>query len=227
MRILVIEDEKKLADAIKESLEHEQHEVCMAGTGEEGFFLLNAECFDLVILDLMLPGRSGIDILPALRKRGLHIPVIIITALDALEDRVLGLDSGADDYLVKPFAFPELHARIRALQRRGGAVESALKLTFCDLEMDLIAREVSRAGQSIELTVKEFEILEYLLRHRENIVTRDMLVRDIWKEPARVVPLDNVIDVHVARLRKKIDAAFGEPLLHTIRGVGFILRSVQ
>lgn len=226
MRILIIEDEKKLAEAIRESLEHEQYEVRLAGTGEEGFFLLNDERFDLVVLDLMLPGRGGLDILSALRKRGLRAPVIIITARDALEDRVIGLDSGADDYLVKPFAFPELHARIRALLRRGSAAEPALRLAFRDLEMDLITREVSRAGQAIELTGKEFDILEYLLRHRENIVTRDMLVRDIWKEPARVVPLDNVIDVHIARLRKKIDAAFGEPLLHTIRGVGFILRSV-
>jgi DNA-binding response OmpR family regulator len=224
MRILVIEDEKKLAQAIKESLEYEQYEVCVACSGEDGFFQASAESFDLLILDLMLPGRDGIDILSTLRKRHFEMPVIIITARDTVEDHVIGLDKGADDYLVKPFAFPELHARIRALLRRGKN-ESALKLKFADLEVDLVTRAVSRAAQPIELTGKEFEILEYFLRHQGSIVTREMIVRDIWKEPSRVVPLDNVIDVHIARLRKKIDSAFDSALIHTIRGVGFILRS--
>lgn len=226
MRILVIEDETKLAQAIKESLEYERYEVSLACTGEEGFFLLNAQAFDLVLLDLMLPGRDGIDILSTLRKRQVHTPVIIITARDTVDDHVLGLDSGADDYLVKPFAFAELHARMRALLRRGKA-ESLLKLKFADLEIDLVTRDVARAGQMIDLTAREFELLEYFLRHQESVVTRDMIVRDIWKEPARVVPLDNVIDVHIARLRKKIDAGFDHALLHTIRGVGFILREVH
>ncbi len=223
MRILVIEDEKKLAQAIRESLEYEQYEVSVAHTGEDGFFQASAESFDLIILDLMLPGRDGIDVVATLRKRQLKIPVIIITARDTVEDHVTGLDSGADDYLVKPFAFAELHARIRALLRRGKS-EAASKLTFADLEVDLVTRDVSRAGRKIDLTTREFEILEYLVRHQESVVTREMIVRDIWKEPARVVPLDNVIDVHIARLRKKIDAAFENPVLHTIRGVGFILR---
>ncbi len=225
MRILIIEDEKKLAQAIQESLEYVQYEVCVAHTGEEGFFLANEQPFDLVILDLMLPGRDGLEILSTLRKRHVLTPVIIITAQDTVDARVLGLDSGADDYLVKPFAFAELHARLRALLRRG-AVEPglSLQLRLADLDMDVLAREVSRGGRPIDLTAKEFELLEYFLRHQGSIVTRGMLVRDIWKEPARVVPLDNVIDVHIARLRKKVDADFAEPLLHTVRGVGFILR---
>ena len=223
MHILLIEDEKKLAQAIQESLERAQYAVSLAHTGEEGFFLLNAQHVDLVILDLMLPGRDGIDILSTLRKRYTRLPVIIITARDSVEDRVRGHDSGADYYLIKPFSIAELHARLRALLRRG-PVEPVLTLKLADLHMDLLTRHVSRGGQSIDLTVKEFELLEYLLRHQGSTVTREMLVRDIWKEPARVVPLDNVIDVHMARLRKKVDAIFDAPLVHTVRGVGFILR---
>ncbi len=226
MQILVVEDEKKLAQAIQEHLENAQYGVRVAGTGEEGFFLLGTEPFDLVVLDLMLPGRGGIEILSALRARDAVTPVIVITARDAVEDRVHGLDSGADDYLVKPFALPELLARVRALLRRGAA-EPALKLKYAGLEMDLVTREVARNGQPLDLTTKEFEILEYLLRHRGSTVTRAMIVRDIWHEVARAVSLDNVIDVHIARLRKKIDAGFDMPLLHTIRGVGFILRSTH
>ncbi|WP_055334265.1 response regulator transcription factor [Ralstonia solanacearum] len=226
MQILVVEDEKKLAQAIQEHLETAQYDVRVAGTGEEGFFLLGTEPFDLVVLDLMLPGRGGIEILSALRARDAVTPVIVITARDAVEDRVHGLDSGADDYLVKPFALPELLARVRALLRRGAA-EPALKLKYAGLEMDLVTREVARDGQPLDLTAKEFEILEYLLRHRGSTVTRAMIVRDIWHEVARAVSLDNVIDVHIARLRKKIDAGFDMPLLHTIRGVGFILRSTH
>jgi len=223
MHILVIEDEKKLAQAIQESLEHEHYEVTLAHTGEEGFFLLHAQHVDLVILDLMLPGRDGIDIVSTLRKRHTRLPVIIITARDSIEERVRGLDSGADDYLVKPFSMAELHARLRALLRRD-PVAPVLTLQLADLHMDLLSRHVSRRGQPIDLTVKEFELLAYLLRHQGRTVTRDMLVRDIWKEPARVVPLDNVIDVHMARLRKKVDGIADAPLVHTVRGVGFILR---
>lgn len=224
MKILVVEDEAKLAHVIEESLTRAQYEVRVASTGEEGFFLLSAERFDLVVLDLMLPGRGGLEILSALRARDAALPVIIMTARDSVEDRVRGLDCGADDYLVKPFALPELLARVRAMLRRGRA-ETALRLRCEDLEMDLVTRAVSRAGRIIELTVREFEILEYLLRHRASTVTRAMIVRDIWREVPRAVPLDNVIDVHIARLRKKIDAGFGVPLLHTVRGVGFVLRA--
>lgn len=223
MRILVVEDEAKVARALQEGLEGEHYEVTVARTGEEGFFLANAETFDLVLLDLMLPGRDGIEVLGTLRKRGLQTPVLILTARDAVEDRVLGLDRGADDYLVKPFAFPELLARIRALLRRGRS-DQVLRLKAADLEMDLVTRKAARAGQTLELTAREFELLQYLLRHHNQLVSREMLARDVWKELARATPLDNVIDVHIARLRKKVDQDFSVKLIHTVRGVGFILR---
>ncbi len=223
MRILVVEDEKKVAKALKEGLEAEHYEVTVAHTGEEGFYLVSSQTFDLVLLDLMLPGRDGIEVLRTLRSRELQTPVFVLTAKDAVEDRVLGLDSGADDYLVKPFAFPELLARIRALLRRG-RTDQALKLKLADLEMDLVTRKVIRTGKSIDLTGKEFELLEYLLRNHGHVVSREMLTRDVWQETSRVSPLDNVIDVHITHLRHKIDDPFDKNLLHTVRGVGFILR---
>lgn len=223
MRVLVVEDEAKVARALKEGLEGEHYEVVVARTGEEGFFRVSAEVFDLVVLDLMLPGRDGIEVLTTVRKRGMQTPVLILTAKDAVEDRVLGLDSGADDYLVKPFAFPELLARIRALLRRG-RTDQVLRLKAGDLEMDLVTRKVLRGNQTLELTPREFELLEYLLRHHNQLVSREMLARDVWKELSRATPLDNVIDVHVARLRKKVDQNFPSKLIHTVRGVGFILQ---
>ena len=222
MNILVIEDEKKVALAIKKGLESEHYDVELALTGEEGFFRLCSRTFDLVILDLMLPGRDGTEILRTLRKKDKGTPVLILTARDALEDKILGLDLGADDYLVKPFAFPELTARIRALLRRGRG-DQATKLGLADLEMDLVKRTVLRARQVIALTAKEFELLEYFLRNSGHVVTRDMLARDVWKETLRATPLDNVIDVHIGRLRRKVDEPFSPKLLHTVRGVGFIL----
>ena len=224
MRVLIVEDERKVARALREGLEAEHYDVCVASTGEEGFFLVNHESFDLVILDLMLPRRDGIEVLTTLRKRGLQTPVLILTAKDTVEDRVHGLDRGADDYLVKPFAFPELLARIRALLRRGRP-DHVPTLQQDDLAMDLMTRKVVRAGQSLELTVKEFELLEYVLRHVGRVVSREMLARDVWHVTARATPLDNVIDVTIARLRRKIDDPFETKLLHTVRGVGFVLRS--
>jgi two-component system copper resistance phosphate regulon response regulator CusR len=223
MRILIVEDETKVARALKEGLEGEHYDVVVAKTGEEGFFRANAEMFDLVVLDLMLPGRDGIEVLTTLRKRGVQIPVLILTAKDDIEDRVLGLDSGADDYLVKPFAFPELLARIRALLRRG-RIDQVLRFKAGDLEMDLVTRRVTRGNRTLDLTSREFELLEYLLRHRNQLVSREMLTREVWKEPSRATPLDNVIDVHITRLRKKVDQDFPVKLIHTVRGVGFILR---
>jgi DNA-binding response OmpR family regulator len=223
MRILVIEDEPKVARALKSGLERAAYQVALAGTGEEGFFFATTETFDLVILDLMLPARSGLEILAAMRRRGLETPVLILTARDTVEDRVQGLDRGADDYLVKPFAFPELLARIRARLRRG-RTDELLRLGLADLEMDLVTRRVTRAGEALELTVREFELLEYLLRHPGQVVSREMLARDVWKEPSRATPLDNVIDVNVARLRKKVDQAFPVKLIHTVRGMGFAMR---
>jgi two-component system copper resistance phosphate regulon response regulator CusR len=223
VRILVVEDEPKVARALQEGLAAEHYDVVVAHTGEEGFFYANAEIFDVVVLDLMLPGRDGLEVLTTLRKRGLQTLVLILTAKDAVEDRVLGLDSGADDYLVKPFAFPELLARLRALLRRG-RVDQVLRLKAGDLDMDLVTRKVTRGHQVLELTAREFELLEYLLRHQNQLVSREMLSHDVWKEPARATPLDNVIDVHIARLRKKVDHEFATKLIHTVRGVGFILR---
>src|SRR5262249_45693438 len=208
--------------ALREGLEAERYEVSVAPTGEDGFFLASQGAFDLVLLDLMLPRRDGIDVLATLRRRGVQTPVFILTAKDAVEDRVLGLDQGADDYLVKPFAFPELLARIRALLRRG-RMDQVLKLAHDDLEMDLVTRKVSRSAQPLELTAKEFDMLEYLLRHPGRVVSREMLARDVWHVTARATPLDNVIDVTIARLRRKIDDPFERKLLHTIRGVGFLL----
>ncbi len=222
MHILVIEDEKKVAEALKKGLETDFYNVTLAETGEEGFFQLNARTFDLVILDLMLPGRDGIEILTTLRKCGFETPVLILSARDAVEDRVLGLDSGADDYLVKPFAFPELLARIRLLLRRGRS-DQALRLRLADLEMDLVTHKVKRGELLLELTAKEFDLLEYLMRHQGRIVSREMLSRDVWQVKDRSTPLDNVIDVHVARLRRKVDGPSERKLLKTVRGLGFMM----
>jgi len=223
MRILVVEDEVKVANALKEGLEDERYEAVIAHTGEDAFFRINTEQFDVIVLDVMLPGRDGLQILTSIRKHGIGTPVLLLTARDSLEDRVAGLNSGADDYLVKPFAFAELVARIRALLRRGRTAET-LRLSVGDLDMDLVTRKVIRAGRSVELTTREFELLEYLLRHQGQVVLRDTLAREVWKETTRGTPLNNVIDVHIARLRRKVD--FDQPvkLIHTIRGVGFMLR---
>jgi DNA-binding response OmpR family regulator len=223
VRILVVEDEHKLGKALREGLESEQYGVALAHTGEEGFYLVQTEAFDLVILDVMLPGRSGLEILKAMRQHGLRTPVLMLTARDAIEDRVRGLDTGADDYLLKPFAFPELLARIRALSRRG-IPEGSPTLRIGDLEVDVIGRTVTRARQTLDLTAREFELLEYLVRHQGHVVSREMLTRDVWKEAGRHTPLDNVIDVHVARLRRKVDDQFSQKLVHTVRGVGFVVR---
>ncbi len=226
MRVLVIEDEPKVARALKQGLEGEHYQVVLATTGEEGFFRLSAETFDFLVLDLMLPGRDGLEILRTVRRRGLQIPVLVLTARDAVEDRVAGLDAGADDYLVKPFAFAELLARIRALLRRGRS-DQVLRLKAADLEMDLVTHTVTRADQPLELTPREFELLEYLMRHDQQVVSREMLAREVWKEPVRATPLDNVIDVHVARLRKKLDQGRPQKLIQTVRGVGFVLREEE
>ena len=222
-KILVIEDEPKTANAIRSGLRGEGYDATVAKTGEEGFFQLNTEPFDLVILDWMLPGHDGIEILKTLRARGTETPVLLLTARDAIEDRVLGLDSGADDYLMKPFAFAELLARVRALLRRAGDTETFRK-QIGDLKLDIENRRVSRGSQEIAVTPREFELLAYLLRHHGQTVTRQMLAKDVWREPHRATPLDNVIDVHVAHLRRKIDEGRRVKLIHTVRGVGFVLR---
>jgi DNA-binding response OmpR family regulator len=222
VRVLVVEDEQKVADALRDGLREEQYDVDVERTGEGAFFRVNTERYDVILLDLMLPGRDGIEILRALRQRGVKTPVLVLTARDTVEDRITGLDSGAADYLVKPFALAELLARIRALARRGRVAE-APRLTVGDLDMDLITRKVTRGGRIVELTVREFELLEYLMRHHGQVVSREALARDVWKETQRTTPLDNVIDVHIARLRRKIDVDGVAKLIHTVRGVGFML----
>ena len=222
MRLLVIEDEPKVGQALREGLQAEGYEVVLAETGEDGFFLASNRVFDLIVLDVMLPGRDGLEVLAALRKQSISTPVLLLTAKDVVESRVAGLDDGADDYLVKPFAFPELSARIRALSRRGKAEPMTL-IRIGTFEVDPVTRTVLREGIRLELTVREFELLEYLARNKGRVVSREMLARDVWKEPGRATPLDNVIDVHVARLRKKLDDPFAIKLLHTVRGVGFLL----
>jgi DNA-binding response OmpR family regulator len=226
VRILVVEDEKKVARALREGLEAERYQVSTAADGDEGFLLASREPFDLIVLDLALPRRDGIDVLAALRRRGVSTPVFILTARDSVEDRVLGLDAGGDDYLVKPFTFPELLARIRALLRRGRA-EPVLELQHEDLHIDLATRRVARGERSLELTAKEFEVLECLLRHRGRTVSRDMLASAVWHVAARATPLDNVIDVTMVRLRRKVDDGFEKKLLHTVRGSGFVLGAKQ
>ena len=194
MRILVIEDEQKLGQALREGLEAERYGVALAHTGEEGLYLVQTEPFDLVILDVMLPGRSGLEILNTMRQHGLRTPVLTLTARDGVEDRIRRLDTGADDYLLKPFAFPELLARIRALSRRG-IPESSPRLRIADLELDVVGRTVTRAAHQLDLTARDLELLEYLVRHQGHVVSREMLTRDVWKETGRHTPLDHVIDV--------------------------------
>jgi two-component system copper resistance phosphate regulon response regulator CusR len=223
MRVLIVEDEEKMAKALRTGLEADQFSVSVAHTGEEGFFLASTETYDLVILDLMLPRRDGMEVLAALRQKGVAVPVLILTSKDTVRDRVRGLDAGADDYLVKPFAFSELLARIRALLRRGKP-ELGGRLKLVDLEMDASGRKVFRDGKELILTAREFDLLEYLLRQQGRVVSRETLARDVWQETARYTPLDNVIDVHIAHLRRKLDEPFKKKLLHTVRGVGFVLR---
>jgi DNA-binding response OmpR family regulator len=223
VRVLVVEDEPKIAQILASALDAEHYDVVVAPTGEDGFFRANAEVFDLVVLDLMLPGRSGLEILQTLRRRHIETPVLILTARDGVDDRVLGLDLGADDYLVKPFALPELLARIRALLRRGRPSD-VFRLKAADLEVDLVARRANRGERLLDLTAREFDLLEYLLRHQGHLVSREMLAREVWKEPRRATPLDNVIDVQMTRLRRKVDVEGSPRLIHTVRGVGFVLR---
>ena len=223
MRVLVVEDEQKVASALKEGLEGEGYDVVVDGTGEAALFRLKTDPVDIILLDLLLPGRDGLHVLKTLRQQGFETPVLVLTARDTLGDRVTGLDTGADDYLVKPFAFAEVVARMRALLRRG-RTSGATRLSLADLEMDLVARKVSRGGKKVELTLREFELLEYLLRYEGQVVSRGTLARDVWQEADRSSSLDNVIDVHIARLRRKVDLDQGVKLIHTVRGVGFMVR---
>jgi DNA-binding response OmpR family regulator len=219
--VLVVEDQKKLLQSLRKGLEEEGYEVLTAATGEEGYYHATTGPLDAIVLDLMLPGRNGLEVLRDLRAQGFAKPILSLTARDAVDDRVRGLDGGADDYLIKPFAFAELLARLRALLRRD-VTGRELFLRADDLEMDLLARRVVRDGVEVELTRREFELLEYLLRHKNATVTREMIGRDVWKETTGI--LTNVIDVYITQLRKKVDRPPGRQLIQTIRGVGFVMR---
>jgi DNA-binding response OmpR family regulator len=220
-RVLIIEDERKVLRSLERGLLAEGYEVATAANGDDGYRQATTQPFDCLVLDWILPGRDGMQLLADLRKAGKTVPVLVLTARDAVEDRVAGLDGGADDYLVKPFAFAELLARLRVLIRRGLDLRETV-LRADDLEMDLIQRRVIRAGVAIELAHREFEVLEYLLRHKNTIVTRDMLGKEVWKEPGHA--LTNVIDVYINFLRRKVEKFGSRPLIHTIRGVGYSLR---
>jgi DNA-binding response OmpR family regulator len=223
VRILLAEDDHNMAIAIRQGLESHGFIVQVVESGEEAFYLAQTRVFELFIFDIMLPVRDGIEVLRDLRQLGLSAPVLLLTARDSVSDRVRGLDAGADDYLSKPFAFAELLARIRALSRRS-TPQPASVLKTGDLELDPKHHRAIRGGQDLELTAKEFELLEYFLRHAGEVVSREMLAAAVWQEPLRHSAIDNIIDVQIGRLRRKLDEPFGSRLLHTIRGVGFVLR---
>jgi two-component system copper resistance phosphate regulon response regulator CusR len=223
VRVLIVEDDEKTACALASGLQAEGFSAAIKHTGEAGLSALAVESFDVIVLDWMLPGRDGLEVLKALRARGMATPVLLLTARDAVADRVLGFESGADDYLIKPFAFAELVARVRSLVRRVPVAEP-LRRRLADLTLDLETRNVWRGEQRIELTSREFDLLAYLMRQPGQVVTREMLAKDVWRETKRVTPLDNVIDVHVAHLRRKVDEGRRTTLIQTVRGVGFVLR---
>lgn len=223
MKVLIVDDERKLNTSIAEGLAGEGYSVRSAFSAEEAELIFVHESFDMVLLDIMLPGKSGLALLRKIRSEGHKMPILLLTALDSVENRVLGLDAGGDDYLIKPFAFPELLARIRALLRRMD-VQPSNTLEEGGLHLDLAARMAKRDGVILELTQREFDLLEYFMINRGQVVSREMLARDVWHETLRYTTLDNVIDVQMARLRKKVDGPFGSSLIHTVRGIGFILR---
>lgn len=225
MHILIIEDDKEAASYMIKGLKESGHVVEHASTGKEGLILATAGDFDAMIVDRMLPEMDGLTIVKTLRASGNNTPVLILSAMAEVDDRVMGLKAGGDDYLTKPYAFAELLARLEALDRRGATAAPDTVLKIADLEMDLVARSVKRAGKSIDLQPKEFALLEYLMRHAGQVVTRTMLLEKVWDYSFD--PQTNVIDVHISRLRQKIDRDFERPLLHTVRGAGYSLRETD
>jgi len=222
MRILVAEDEKRLASYLKKVLEENSFAVDLASDGEEAAYMLESKEYDLVILDIMLPKIDGIRVLKKIRQKGIQTPVLMLTAKDSVSSKVDAFEQGADDYLTKPFSFIELCARVRALLRRG-KVEPQTKLKVGDLEMDLISHQVTRAGNTISLTSKEFSLLEFFMRNPSKVLTRTVISEHVWDYSFDNIT-SNVIDVLVNRLRNKIDKDFDKKLIHTIKGVGYILQ---
>jgi len=220
MKILVVEDEERVAHFIQKGLKEEGHAVDVSYDGEDGEFLAEVNDYDLIILDLMLPKKNGIVVCRELRASGVATPVLMLTARDSVEDKVRGLDAGADDYLPKPFAFEELLARVRALLRRQSDSKSPV-LKMADLELDPISRRVSRGGKAIRLTTKEYALLEYLMRNPDKVLSRTLIGEHVWD--MNFDPESNVIDVYVSHLRAKIDKGFETGLLHTLRGQGYLL----
>ena len=225
MKPLVVEDDRETAAYLVKGLGESGYTVDRAGDGRDGLFMASSGDYDAIVLDRMLPGLDGLAIVAALRAAGNHTPVLILSALDGVDDRVRGLKSGGDDYLTKPYAFSELLARLEALTRRGTAPQAATRLRVGELEIDLLARTAIRNGQEIELLPREFRLLEVLARHAGHVVTRTMLLEQVWDY--HFDPQTNVIDVHISRLRQKIDKGFAKPLLHTIRGAGYCLKPVE
>jgi DNA-binding response OmpR family regulator len=219
MRVLIVEDEKKVASFIKKGLQQEGYAADAVHNGAEACQNALLLDYDLIVLDLMLPAKSGLEVLREIRSKKPNLPVLVLTAKGAVDDKVAGLDAGADDYLIKPFAFAELSARIRALLRRGSQENTRLKLA--DLEMDTASRQVRRSGQGIDLKLKEYALLEFLLRNVHRPVTRTMIVEHVWD--IHFDSVSNVVDVHINSLRNKIDKGFPRPLIHTVRGVGYML----
>jgi DNA-binding response OmpR family regulator len=224
MRLLLVEDNKRLSDSLRLTLEDDGYAVDVAYDGLDGEEMGLMEAYDIIILDIMLPGKDGIEVCKALRNQRMRTPVLMLTARDALEDRVLGLDSGADDYLVKPFEVDELRARIRALLRRESTTKTGV-LQIGDLILDPAMHTVKRGGQSIDLTAKEFSLLEYMLRHPNQLITREMAEEHLWSYENIVA--SNVVDVYIRRLRRKIDDPYEPKLLETLRGAGYRIRELQ
>src|SRR5215468_7623109 len=223
MKILVVEDDRDTATYLTKGLSESGYIVDCAGDGREGLFLASSGGYDAMVLDRMLPSMDGLSMLGALRAAEIRTPALILSALASVDDRVKGLRAGGDDYLVKPFAFSELLARLEALLRRGAGAPTATKLRVGDLEMDLLTRTVRRKGRDIELLPKEFQLLAYLVRHAGQIVPRALLLQHVWD--LHFDPMTNIIDVYVGRLRRKVDGGGAYPLIHTVRGVGFCLRA--
>jgi len=224
MKILVVEDDKKVASFVEKGLREDGYSVDVAHDGNDGALKAHVHDYDLLILDVMLPGKTGFDILTELRREESNVPVLLLTARDSTEDIVRGLDAGADDYLTKPFSFEVLLARVRALVRRGGA-RRLERLRYADVELDRIQHTAVRAGRDLRLTAKEFQLLEYFLLHPEEVVKRTHLLEKVWD--LHFDPMSNVVDVHVAKLRRKLSGEGGRPLIHTVRGVGYILSTEE